>query len=70
MGRPTREYRTQENGKSLQVFKEGQLGGSISIKALYVLVSNPELKHTTMLNIQEYFLKDGQEIKDGQENGG
>lgn len=64
MARPIKDYRVQQNGNSLQVFKAGKLGGSISIRALYVLVSDEELKHTTMVNIQEYLLKKG-----GQDGG-
>lgn len=64
MVRPTLEYRTKENGGSIQFFRQGELGGSLSIRMLYQIASDQELKSTVAVLVRDHL------IKRSGENGG
>lgn len=64
MARPTMEYRTKENGGSIQFFHKGELGGTLSIRMLYQIAKDPDLKSTVAIMVQNHL------IKKGAKNGG
>lgn len=55
MSKPVKEYRSQENGGSLQFFYKGEYVGSLPYPLLCALAKDQQAKDTILQNIQGSF---------------